>query len=157
ASCIGCSFPSGARPSMVTIFLPATLPTRVTHDRVGAPSISTVQAAHWPSPHPYFVPVRSKSSRSTLRRVRSESASIRRFEPLTSSSVILGIGSFSRETRPAADRHPDRAIAAQNRRRELHRIAENRSLDQFVPAHFGRGSTLRRPSGLTRAGRIGGP
>ena len=91
ASCTGCSLPSGARPSMVTMRLPATLPTLVMHERVGTPSISTVHAAHCPSPQPYLVPVRSRSSRRTLRSVRSGSASMRRLEPLTSSSVILAI------------------------------------------------------------------
>ncbi len=45
--------------------------------QVGVPSINTVHAPHWPSPHPYFAPVNSRSSRSTLSRLRSASASTR--------------------------------------------------------------------------------
>src|SRR4051812_11774817 len=61
----------------------------VMHDRVAFPSISTVQAPHWPSPQPYLVPVMSRSSRNTLSRLRSGSASILRRTPLTWSSVTL--------------------------------------------------------------------
>src|SRR4051812_19247121 len=55
----------------------------------------TVQAAHWPSPQPYLVPVRSRSSRRTLRRVRSASASMRRVAPFTWTSVTRGMTSLS--------------------------------------------------------------
>src|SRR6185437_14278457 len=50
----------------------------------------------WPSPQPYFVPVRSRSSRSTLSSVRSGSASIGRRFPLTSRWVMRAILLFSR-------------------------------------------------------------
>ncbi len=45
---------------MVVIFAPAAAAAGMEQERVAAPSISTVQAPHWPSPQPYFVPVRSK-------------------------------------------------------------------------------------------------
>jgi hypothetical protein len=41
---------------MVVIARPAALPIGVVHDRTAVPSISTVQAPHWPSPQPNFVP-----------------------------------------------------------------------------------------------------
>src|SRR5262245_17792374 len=78
---------------MVTMRLPATVPTLVRQARAAWPSIKTVQAAHWPSPHPYLVPVRSRSSRKMLSSVRSASASIRRFAPLISSSVTRAMNS----------------------------------------------------------------
>ncbi len=56
---------------MVVICLPATADTRVMQERTGAPSIKTVQAPHWPSPHPYLVPVSSSSSRSTQSSMRA--------------------------------------------------------------------------------------
>ena len=84
--------PPAASPSMVTMRLPAT---RAHLGDAGAdvvaPSTSTVQAAHCPSPQPYLVPVKSRSSRKTLSSVRSALASTRRRVPLTSSSVILAI------------------------------------------------------------------
>src|ERR1039458_7918206 len=42
---------------MVTIFLAAADAALATHDFTARPSISTVQAPHWPSPQPYFVPI----------------------------------------------------------------------------------------------------
>ena len=77
---------------MVVIGLPATAPTRARQERTGWPSTSTVQAPQRPSPQPYLAPVRSRSSRRTLSKVRSASASMRRLDPLTRSSVTLPIG-----------------------------------------------------------------
>src|ERR1035437_8622759 len=91
---------------MVTMRLPATSPTMVMHASAGCPSISTVQAAHWPSPQPYFVPVRSRSSLRTLRRVRPASASIRRRVPLTSSSLMLAMVLLWRTRAAPADCDP---------------------------------------------------
>ena len=45
----------------------------VWHEVTGLPSTSTVQARHWPSPQPYFVPVRPRSSRRTSSSVRRRS------------------------------------------------------------------------------------
>src|SRR5260370_14959137 len=70
ASCNGCSFPSFSSPSIVAICLPAQSPTCVVQDLVALPSIVTVQAPHRPSPQPYLLPLRSRSSRRTLRRLR---------------------------------------------------------------------------------------
>src|SRR5438876_11182726 len=70
---------------------PAAVPTGVMQERVARPAISTVQAPHWPSPHPYLQPVRSRSSRRTLSRLRSASADTDRFEPFTWSSLIVAI------------------------------------------------------------------
>src|SRR5689334_10834506 len=60
---------------MVTISLLLTLEAASRQDVTGLPSMRTVQARHWPSPQPYLVPVRCKSSRSTSRRERSGSVS----------------------------------------------------------------------------------
>src|ERR1041385_2217993 len=58
-----------ARPSMVVICFLPSVAILVVQDLCGLPSISTVQAPHWPSPQPYFVPVRSRCSRRTVNRV----------------------------------------------------------------------------------------
>src|SRR5262245_33799542 len=122
ACCIGWSLPSATSPSMVTIFLPAAAPALVRHERVATPSSRTVHAAHCPSPQPYLVPVRSRSSRRTLSSERSTSASTRRLTPLMSSSVmraiahLLLLGSFlglHLEGAVAADEfHADRHLGA---------------------------------------------
>src|SRR5579871_2337843 len=92
ASWSGCSLPSCANPSMVPICLPTQSPTCVVQDRVGLPSILTVQAPHRPSPQPYLLPHRSRSSRKTLRRLRAGAASMRCLVPLTWSSVTDVMG-----------------------------------------------------------------
>ncbi len=48
-------------------------PTEVMQEGVLSPSINTVQARHWPSPQPNFVPVNCKSSRNTSSKDRSGS------------------------------------------------------------------------------------
>src|SRR5215470_9453508 len=78
----GC-FPSDERPSMVTIFLPATLAAVTEHERTALPSTWTVQAPHSDSPQPYFVPTRPMMSRSTQRSGISSGASTERSLPFT--------------------------------------------------------------------------
>src|SRR5579871_4425270 len=95
ASCSGCSAPPASSPSMVVMWCPAAAPTFTRQEWAGIPSIRTVHAPHCPSPQPYLAPVRSRSSRRTLSRVRSESALRRRLVPLTWSSVTLGMPSLS--------------------------------------------------------------
>src|SRR5687768_13832437 len=68
---------------MVTIFLPAIERTGVTQVTMGRSSASTVQARHWPSPQPYFVPVNLRSSRITSSSGRSGSVSTTRSRPFT--------------------------------------------------------------------------
>jgi hypothetical protein len=53
---------------MVVIFFPATLEMGVMHERVASPLICTVQAPQSAIPHPNFVPVMFRVSRSTQRR-----------------------------------------------------------------------------------------
>src|SRR5262245_21461902 len=65
AACTRCSACGVPSPSMVVIALPAARLIGVWHDRTALPSIRTVQAPHWPSPQPNFVPWRSNWSRST--------------------------------------------------------------------------------------------
>lgn len=50
---------------MVRISLPAARVAGVLHERIGAESMSTVHAPHWPIPHPNLVPVSFSVSRST--------------------------------------------------------------------------------------------
>src|ERR1051325_9945034 len=76
---------------MVVIRRPATDRIGVTQDRTATPSSSTVQAPHCPSPHPYLLPVRSKSSRSTLSKLRSGSAATLVWYPLSFNSVMFGM------------------------------------------------------------------
>src|SRR5215469_306458 len=69
ACCTGWRRSPLASPSIVVICLPETELTRVMHERCDFPSISTVHAPHWPSPQPYLLPVRSRYSRNTVRRL----------------------------------------------------------------------------------------
>src|SRR5688572_24998465 len=48
---------------MVVIFLPATVLTGVTQERMATPSTCTVQEPHCATPQPYLVPVRPAFSR----------------------------------------------------------------------------------------------
>src|ERR1017187_9240216 len=76
---------------MVVIACFAAAPTGVMHDRWGNPSISTVQAPHWPSPQPYLLPTRSSPSRNTQSKLTLSSTSTEYLVPLLWSSVILDI------------------------------------------------------------------
>src|SRR5207244_12053161 len=68
---------------MVVIFLPTARVACRKQDLTETPSISTVQAPHWPMPQPYFVPVRPIESRSTHNSGVSGSASTEYWTPLT--------------------------------------------------------------------------
>src|ERR1700722_5380319 len=59
--------PSAERPSIVVTFLPLTVEICVIHERVASPLMCTVQAPHKAIPHPNFVPVLFRVSRSTQR------------------------------------------------------------------------------------------
>src|SRR6266699_1730296 len=67
---------------MVVIFLPATVDTGVTQERVAAPSTCTVQAPHWAMPQPNLVPVIHRLSRRTQSSGVSAGTSTRRVLPL---------------------------------------------------------------------------
>src|SRR5215469_18636756 len=73
---------------MVVIFLSATVPTRVMHERCAFPSTNTVQAPHWPSPQPYLLPVRSRCSRNTVSKLVCGSASTLYAFPLIASPIV---------------------------------------------------------------------
>ena len=62
---MGCSTPSFERPSSVVISTFAACDTGLTHERTASPPMSTVQAPHWPRPHPNFGPSSPRSLRST--------------------------------------------------------------------------------------------
>src|SRR5687768_5187551 len=68
---------------MVVISLPSTVETGVWQDRVGCPPIWTVQALHWPTPHAYLLPIRSRVSLRTQRRGVSGETSTEVDFPLT--------------------------------------------------------------------------
>src|SRR5215469_15692547 len=68
---------------MVVTCLPPRSHTCTLHDRVGSPSRCTVQAPHWAIPHPNFVPVSLRCSRSTQSNGVSGSASTLTSLPLT--------------------------------------------------------------------------
>ena len=59
-------------------------------ERVASPSRWTVQAPHWPTPHPNLVPVRLRWSRSTQRRGVSGSTSTEVEVPLMSRVYCTG-------------------------------------------------------------------
>ena len=74
---------------MVVIGFRAASPTGVMQERRGDPPSRTVQAPHWPSPQPYLLPTRSRSSRKTLSRLAPASTSTEYLTPLISSSVTF--------------------------------------------------------------------
>src|SRR5436190_5445083 len=76
---------------MVSTFLPRTSSMEVRQEGTGLPSISTVQARHWPSPQPNLVPVRPRSSRSTSRSERLASVETLRGLPLRLNSTVAFI------------------------------------------------------------------
>src|SRR5262245_37125650 len=84
-------WPSGVAPmaSMVTIFLPAAAETGVLHERMGWPSMCTVQAPHSAMPQPNLVPVIPRVSRMTHSSGVSGSTSTLWAWPLTS-RLIMG-------------------------------------------------------------------
>src|SRR5690606_8834700 len=81
---------------MVVIFLPATAASRVTHERIAAPSACPVPAPPRAMPHPYLVPVRSTTSRSAHSSGMSAGASTAVSWPLM---FKLGMGDFLPESR----------------------------------------------------------
>src|SRR6476660_7460718 len=89
ARCIGC-VPSAESPSMVVISEPCTRCTGVRHDRVGVPFTWTVHAPHCPMPHPYFVPLRSTTSRRTQSSGMSAGTSTVLDFPLTLNMIVMG-------------------------------------------------------------------
>src|SRR5882757_7284937 len=74
---------------MVVIFLPATSPTMVWHERTASPLTCTVQAPHRPAPQPNFVPVICNCSRIAHRSGVSLTASTDIFRPLMFKVVMF--------------------------------------------------------------------
>src|SRR5690606_20726662 len=77
--------------SIVVISWLVTSSAVVIHERIAAPSASTVQAPQTPSPHPYLVPVRPNSSRNTSSNGLSGSVSTVSCFPLTVKAIDCGI------------------------------------------------------------------
>src|SRR5207248_6728242 len=90
ASWSGCR-PSGCKPSIVVIFLPAACATVVWHERTALPSRCTVQAPHCATPQPNFVPVIFKCSRMTHNSGVEGSTSTVWLLPLIRSVAIVGL------------------------------------------------------------------
>src|ERR1700676_1064820 len=90
---------------MVVIFLPATSPTMVWHERTASPLTCTVQAPHRPAPQPNLVPVICNCSRIAHRSGVSLTASTDIFRPLMFKVVMFPPkGGVYRLTWPSA--HP---------------------------------------------------
>ena len=70
-------------PSTVVIAALPTAEIGVTHERIGSPSMWTVQAPQKPAPQPNFGPFRSSSSRRTHSSGIWASTSTERVRPLT--------------------------------------------------------------------------
>src|SRR5262245_29023089 len=76
---------------MVVTFLPPMVDTCVWQDLTALPSIWTVQAPHRPEPHPYFVPVSFRCSRTTQSSAVSGSASTLTALPLiVNATAVMG-------------------------------------------------------------------
>src|SRR4030095_14475899 len=75
-------------PSIVTMGRSSIIETGTTHERVATPSTCTVQAPHALTPHPYFVPVIFKSSRSTHSHGVEGSVVTSRCRPFTLSRYV---------------------------------------------------------------------
>jgi hypothetical protein len=74
---------------MVVTRLPATLPTGTEHERIAAPSTSTVHAPHCATPQLNLVPVKPTESRITHKSGVSGESSTTTVFPLTFSFMPL--------------------------------------------------------------------
>src|SRR6185437_6104678 len=101
AAWTGCRLPFRSRPSIVVMDLPTASASGVRQERRATPLMITVQAPHWPSPQPYFVPVKPISSRRTKRRGMSGSLTTEYCLPFT--EIVLA-AAFAEALRLAADR-----------------------------------------------------
>ena len=77
---------------MVVISRPSMSAASERHAFTRLPSISTVQAPHWPRPQPFFEPVRCRCSRRASSSVVRGSSASRCSVPLTRSSTSSGAG-----------------------------------------------------------------
>src|SRR5438093_12655329 len=87
---------------MLTTSRPGSAAAGVTHARTARPSTWTVHAPHWATPHPYFVPVRVSSSRSTHSSGTSLSTSTVWLAPLIVNVTIVRPPACYVETRTRA-------------------------------------------------------
>jgi hypothetical protein len=69
--------------------MPATAATGVTQERIALPLITTVQAPHCATPHPYFAPLSPRSLRKTYSNGVSAAASELRAWPLTLIVMVI--------------------------------------------------------------------
>src|SRR5205807_9923028 len=80
-----------ARPSIVRIAFLSALEMGVRQEGTALPFTNTVQARHWPSPHPNFVPVKARSSRRTSSNGRCGSVVMVRDCPLILKVIVASI------------------------------------------------------------------
>ena len=107
---------------MVVISRPSTSAASERHAFTRLPSISTVQAPHWPRPQPFFEPVRCRCSRRASSSVVRGSSVSRCSVPLTRSTTSSGAGAASAPCAAAsADRAPGMNVLRRERRRSLRR------------------------------------
>src|ERR1700728_2553581 len=76
---------------MVVIFAPLSAPIGTEQERIGLPSICSVQAPHCAIPQPNFVPVKPTTSRKTQSSGVSGSILICRDVPLTSIVITVSL------------------------------------------------------------------
>src|SRR4029077_18641282 len=77
ASCIGCSLPLCASPSMVVTFVPSACQANIVHALTALPSTWTTQAPHCEVSQPTWVPVsRRPSRRYWTSRVRASASAV---------------------------------------------------------------------------------
>src|SRR6266581_979128 len=106
AACNGWSCSPCAKPSIVVISRPSTSAASERHDFTRLPSISTVQAPHWPSPQPFFEPVRCRCSRRASSSVVRGSSLSRCSVPLTRNTMSSGAGAAPAPCAAAGDTAP---------------------------------------------------
>ena len=114
-ACTGCSSPSAASPSTVTIVGAVRLaPPGTRHDITAAPSRCTVHAPHSPSAQPSLVPVQTDGRRAAsraawcLQRRRARRRRRSRWHVISSvgRQLVFAGGHGSEQRRPTAGRAP---------------------------------------------------
>ena len=96
---------------MVVISRPSTSAASERHDFTRLPSISTVQAPHWPRPQPFLEPVRCRCSRRASSSVVRGSSVSRCSVPLTRSTTSSGAGTASAPCAAAAGTAPGKEVS----------------------------------------------
>src|SRR5262245_30442293 len=153
ACCTGCSFPSFAMPSIVTMSALFACAASIVHDFTARPFMWIVQQPHCVVSHPMCVPVSPRSSRMTLTSSVRSSTWRECFTPLTVSlilAIVVPVCAWVRmilEFRHRATRHDIDEI----------RAVFARSVDVFVHVfrrHLGLEQRIGRETLLQQALRF---